>query len=308
MDAIAALTSTSIPEIYGPTIAAFLPLLEARRADIESVKRTTFKYGTTERHQLDVYYPPDPILVKNGKTPVLFFVYGGGFTQGERVLPFSNDLVYTNVGSFFAKQGFLTIIPDYRLVPHVKFPEPVEDIRDAFTWIVSNVKDVASGSSVYPDLDAVFWMGHSAGVSHVSTLLLDPGLLPDDLRSRVRGLILKGGGYKYVPSQGLDEILLPYFGTWDVAAKASPISLLSNAPENILKNFPDVLLMVSEREFDGAWEGNEAFAGALKDKFGKEYRVVTMKGHNHVSPQWALCTGQGEEWALEVTEWIKAKL
>jgi len=238
----------------------------------------------------------------------LFFVYGGGFVEGQRIFPPPYDLGYTSTGAFFAKQGFLTVIPDYRLVPHVKFPEPVEDLRDAFAWIVSNAKEVARGSGVEPDLDTVFWMAHSAGASHVSTLLLYPNLLPADLRSRVRGLVLKGGAYRYSPGQGLDEIILQYHGSWDDAGKAMPISLLKNAPENILKNFPDVLSLASEKEPDGAWEMSEEFAGALKEKFGAEYPVVPMKGHNHISPHWALCTGQGEEWAFEVSEWIKGKL
>lgn len=41
-----------VSEIVAPTIGDFFPLLEAKRAEIESVKKDTFKYGETERHKV----------------------------------------------------------------------------------------------------------------------------------------------------------------------------------------------------------------------------------------------------------------
>ena len=54
--------------------------------------------------QLDVYYP-DPSSVSDDRVPVLFFVYGGGFTSGSRRIPSPFDLAYSNLGTFFAKRG-----------------------------------------------------------------------------------------------------------------------------------------------------------------------------------------------------------
>ena len=36
---------------------------------------------------------------------MLVFAYGGGFTNGARRFPPPFDLVYGNVGAFFAKRG-----------------------------------------------------------------------------------------------------------------------------------------------------------------------------------------------------------
>lgn len=60
---------------------------------------------TGRRLQLDIYYPPAEALPSSGKTPVLFFTYGGGFFEGDRRLAHPYDLVYANTGAYFAKRG-----------------------------------------------------------------------------------------------------------------------------------------------------------------------------------------------------------
>ena len=55
--------------------------------------------------QLDVYYPPAETLPLSGKASVLYFIYGGGFFEGDRKLAHPYELVYTNTGAYFAKRG-----------------------------------------------------------------------------------------------------------------------------------------------------------------------------------------------------------
>lgn len=309
MNTVAAQKEVSVPLIFDPTRDAFRPLLEAHRAEIESIKRRTFKFGPTERHQLDVYYPPAESQTTGGKCPVLFFFYGGGFVGGTRAFPPPYDLAYVNLGAFFAKRGILTVIPDYRLVPDVKFPEPVEDVRDAIAWCVANVDTIANEDTVAIDFKSLFAMSHSAGTVHLSTALLYPGLLPSDLRSRFRGIILKGGVYRFSPDTKLADpaALVDLFGSWDNVQANTPLTLLEHAPRDIIDNFPDTIMLASEREPDGLIASNEIFAEALRAKLGKDVPFFINKGHNHISPDWALFSGEGEEWAEEVTQWINMK-
>ncbi|GBE85877.1 alpha/beta-hydrolase [Sparassis crispa] len=307
MDIVASLKDTDIAVIFNPTRDAFVPLLEAHRADIESIKRTTFKYGITERQQLDVYHPPSDSTLTSRKAPLLFFVYGGGFVEGDRQFSSPYDLGYVNVGAFFAKQGFLTVIPDYRLVPSVTYPEPVKDVRDAISWVVENAEKITSEASIQVDLHSIFLMGHSAGATHVSTAILYPGLIPAGIRARIRGLILKGGAFSFAEEDGVGPLILPYYLSWEVARAQMPTTLVERASDDVIANFPDVLLMASEREPRGGWKMSEDFAAILKKRMGNNFVVVPMKGHNHISPHWALCTGQGEDWAVEVAEWIKVR-
>ncbi|OCH87029.1 alpha/beta-hydrolase [Obba rivulosa] len=304
MEVVAAQTETAIPLVLESTRQAFLPLLQAKKSEIESVERKTFKYGPTDRHQLDIYYPPAGIEPAGGKAPILFFVYGGGFVNGDRVFAAPYDLVYRNVGAFFAKQGIITVIPDYRLVPEVKFPQPVEDVRDAIAWVIQN-PDAASSPSVKADITTIFVHGHSAGSNHTATMVFYPGLLPADILSRIRGLILSGGAYQYSASLH-SAVVDQYYGTGPDAQEKTPRALLDRVSDELIARFPDVFMLVSEKEPGDLAQGNETFHGILSKKLGKDIKFSVMKGHNHVSPHSSLMTGQGDEWGFEVVVWIQS--
>jgi hypothetical protein len=49
----------------------------------------------------------------------------------------TDELIYANIGSlvFFARKGYVIVIPDYRLVPAVKSPASPDDIRDTMLWV-----------------------------------------------------------------------------------------------------------------------------------------------------------------------------
>lgn len=200
----------------------------------------------------------------------------------------------------------MTVIPDYRLVPHVKFPEPVEDVRDAIGWVVKNAEVVGNGD-VQGDFHNLFIMSHSAGSAYVSSLMLYPGILPQDLRSCIRGLILKGGAYAFTPElpSADPDVLYLLYGTWQEVHDKMPLTLLQRAPSTIVESFPEVLMMASEREPADIMAGNKQFVEALGEKLGRDVTLSLMKEHNHISPHWALGSGQGEDWAAQVEKWIK---
>ena len=56
--------------------------------------------------QLDVYYPDPKAVHTQGPQPVLFFVYGGAFIEGDRQIAKPYDLGYSNLGVFFAQRGY----------------------------------------------------------------------------------------------------------------------------------------------------------------------------------------------------------
>jgi len=223
--------------------------------------------------------------------------------SGDRVLAAPYDLVYRNAGAFFAKQGFVTIIPDYRLVPAAKFPEPVEDVRDAIAWVIKNPE--AASDAVQADIETIFVHGHSAGSNITATMALYPDLLPADILARIRGLILTGGAYQSSPSLRNPAIEL-YYGTGPQADEKTPKVLLERAPDELLARFPEVFMLVSEKEPGDLAQGNEIFWGILKKRLGRDVKFSVMKGHNHISPHSALGTGQGDEWGYEVAEWVHA--
>ncbi|KAH9847096.1 alpha/beta hydrolase domain-containing protein [Lenzites betulinus] len=316
MDVVASIKDTEIGIVLGPTQAAFAKVLEGRRAEIESVTRKTFRYGETERHNLDVYYPPTD-AVSGGSTPVLFYVYGGGFSSGARTYDPPLDLAYANVGAFFAKRGIVTVIPDYRLVPDAKFPGPAEDVRDAVAWFLSNTAAVAVATSPpsaplalsSPD---VFLMGHSAGGCLITSLFLLPSSLPltSPVRAATRGLIPLGGMFKpdFAAPIARPGVLEDLYGSQEAAFALAPVTLAQNADEALVRGFPDFFVLVSESDPPRLKEQSAELVKVLEGRLGKNVRFEEAVGHNHISLTLAPSTGEGEEWAVHVAEWIKSKV
>lgn len=259
-------------------------------------------------NQLDVYYPSTS---QSPKTPILFFIYGGGFDTGEKSLsPKTFGLVYANVAAYFARHGFLVVIPDYRLVPHVTFPGPAEDVRDALRWVIEN-KDscLVSKSSINPDIDGIVLMGHSAGAAHIATMLFLTDVLPKDdpLRKRIRAAVLQSPPFD-LSAMTMDwptaDVHASYWCTLDKAKQNDPLHLFRRLEQDVMEQLPRILLV--EGEFEPEWliDARKAFQKEVKDRTGETLRVVIANDHNHISHNWALSTGEGEEWAKEVVEWL----
>ncbi|KAK0442790.1 Alpha/Beta hydrolase protein [Desarmillaria tabescens] len=288
MEQAAQIGGREINDILVPTLNAFVPILESKRASIEQTTRETHQYGPTDRHMLDVYYPPTP----RPDTPILVFSYGGGFYMGARTLPAPASIIYHNLGSFFATRGFITVVPDYRLVDSgVKFPGAAQDVRDAMQWAVDNLP--------FPDSD-IYVLGHSAGAMNMFTILALPELYSPTLQPRIKGAVLLSGPYTFedMPADMKDSVRL-YYGEDDEAKQRVPLALLESAGA-----IPTLrlLLGIGEKDIPCLHPAMEKFGAALR----VSYDEFVAKGHNHLSLVFALGTGQGEEWAEDVVKWIHA--
>ncbi|RDB21772.1 putative isoprenylcysteine alpha-carbonyl methylesterase ICME [Hypsizygus marmoreus] len=302
MDKVAQIASTEIGDIIVPTFSVFAPLLEEKRAEIQEIPRSTFKYRSTDRHQLDVYYP----ITREDKTQILVWIYGGGFTTGERQMPAPFDLVYANVGAYFARRGFITIIPDYRLAPDTVFPGAAEDVRDAIRWAIKHPEHLTTQNSPNPDTKNIFLMGHSAGAAHAFTALVLPNA--DDstpLQSSVAGAILCAGAFDFAPDDPMLDTVKQYWGGFEQAKENDPMGLLASASQSVVASLPRIVLVVGEREPSSLLQVNQDFSQALESRTGKKPAKIVGQGHNHLSVNLTLGTGGGEKWAEEVIAWIR---
>lgn len=315
MDYVNKTAETTIPLIHESTINAFIPLLEKNREYIEKIPRKTFQYGPTARHQLDVYYP----ISNASKAPILFFVYGGGFSMGNRVFPEPQSLGYPCLGAYFAHRGFVTIIADYRLVPNVKFPGPIEDLRDAFLWIFDDKPEVRLVGHPAPDVDNACIMAHSAGATYISTLLLHPAILSPSVRpgflARIKKVVLNAGAYHFRGAFAADPVVLEQlYGSPAEIREKEPLTLLETASTDIIKSLPDILMIRGEKEPQAIIDANEDFRKELEKHLKEagggrsgqtEVKLLVNVGHNHISCHWALSSGEGEAWAEEVIKFLK---
>jgi acetyl esterase/lipase len=177
---------TALPALLGgcaPTLGAF-DAFAPRDPGVRQVVHDG-AYGWAARQQLDVYAS---VNAAAGPLPLLVFIYGGSWDSGDK-----DD--YSFVGAAFASRGFITVIPDYRLVPRVRFPAFIEDCAAAVRWAVDHAGAVGG------DPDRIVLVGHSAGAYNAVMLALDAHYLQDagvDQR-RIRGVAGLAGPYDFLP-------------------------------------------------------------------------------------------------------------
>ncbi len=165
-------------------------------------------YGPDPRHRLDVYTPPrgQPALA-----PVVMFFYGGGWAEGDRHL-------YRFLGAAMARRGFVTVIPDYRVYPQVRFPAFLEDAARAVHWVR------AEAGAFGGDPARLVLMGHSAGAHLAAMLALDRqwlgayGLVPG---RDLRGMVGLAGPYDFLPLR--TAVLQAIFGPERLWPLSQPI-------------------------------------------------------------------------------------
>lgn len=251
--------------------------------------------------QLDIYYP----LTIASTTPILIFIYGGGFTKGCRSSPPSH-LVYTNLGYFFASRGIITVIPDYRLLPDARYPDGSEDVAAAFRWVLPSDSSSSFKERCGDCKERALWaIGHSAGGIHLVTMMLLPYLFNLEISRALKGVVIMGTPFEV--SNGkfpFRSSAQTYYGSPSFVGSRQPISLLRDAKTEHLQTFPKGMWsMVAGSEPKRIKSAHTNFARVYRERGGMVDEWV-MEGHDHMSPVLALGSGVGEEWGEEVIKWI----
>lgn len=224
-------------------------------------------YGPAERQCLDLY-PTD-----EASAPVLVFLHGGGFVAGDKR---GDALFYGNVGRYFAANGFLAVIANYRLAPGSVWPSGNEDVAAMVAWIEDHAADYGGDSR------CVVLVGQSAGAAHVAGYLFDPRAGGRSNRS-IRAAALMSGFYR-AKRPILDGPRL-YVGNNEAAwPDRSPAAHVAAA-------HPPLLLSIAE--FDPAPIADQTFdlASALNFADGRPPELHWFEGHNHVSTVHGLGVG-----------------
>ena len=207
--------------------AAFGPF--ERKADIA--------YGADARQKLDVYLPRPAatdtasasISSASGR-PVVIFWYGGSWQQGSK-----SD--YRFVGAALADRGYITVLPDYRLYPDVKFPDFLDDAAHAVAWVQAHAQEFGG------DPHRIVLMGHSAGAYTAAYLALNHEFLAKRGAKPewIVGLVGLSGPYVLAPNTlALNRIFAAPWGESDwqplrfVDAQAPPTFLAHGLGDDLV--------------------------------------------------------------------------
>jgi len=153
-------------------------------------------------------------------------------------------------------------------------------------------------------------MGHSAGAAHIATMLFSPNILAltDDLRSKIVAAILISGPYDLVAMQAdwpSASIHAQYWGTLEAAKANDPLHLFHRLEAIFIERLPNILLVEGEWEPDWLLDAGKALQQAFTDRMHPPCEKIVALGHNHISLNWALSTGQGEQWGEDIIGWYK---
>ncbi len=119
-------------------------------------------YGDHRRQRLDFYAPKAADAAQGSvPKPLLIFFYGGSWNSGDKC-------DYAFAAKAYAERGFIVALPDYRLVPEIRFPVFLEDAAAAVA------KARAEAPTYGADPDHILLAGHSAGAHIALMLALDP--------------------------------------------------------------------------------------------------------------------------------------
>ena len=246
-------------------------------------------YGPHLRQRMDVYFPE----TSGSYRPVLFFLHGGGFIRGDKA-------DRANVGWWGARQGFVTVLANYRLAPEVQWPGGAEDVVLA----CQRLRELSSNFGGNPA--AIVLAGESAGAAHVAAAVLMRSLQPPNWK--IAGAFLLSGPYDaQLERMARGPLGIPtpdprndaYFGVvqpyW---AEVSIVERIDVAP------FP-LVVGTTQRDLPQMQVQAGALFSRLVTRHGFQPEWLVLSEHNHFSAAAALGT-EDESLSRPLAEFVRS--
>jgi acetyl esterase len=258
------------------TQSVYAPLLATQRRDGVTVTRD-LAYGSDARHRVDIYQPQATATKQHA---VILFMHGGGFVRGDKAEK-------ENIGQYFARNGYVVAVTNYRLAPQHVWPSGAEDAMALYAWLTTNVANYSG------DPLRLFMVGESAGAAHIATAALVRRFHPKSGLS-VAGLVLISGVYDVeleLRARRQFKVATPdprnesYFGSdFKRYREMSTIQLIDAAPVPVLITYAELDLPQMQVQAGGLFTSL-----VTEHSFDPDLQVV--RGHNHLTQVYSVNTG-----------------
>jgi len=222
--------------------------------------------GDHPKQKIDLYLPAE----KTKKSPVLLFLHGGGFQEGDRSH-------YGFIAAPYAEHGIITAIAGYRLTSDgYVYPSATEDVKNSIAWLFENIESYGG------DKSAIYVSGHSAGAILAAEIGVDLTWLQERgiPLETIRGIVSVSGRYDFLKME-YDE----YLPTRELKIKASAI-------HNIRKPAPEFILSYGTTEDLYIQPSNDFYHQLVANHV--DARIIEISNGNHIDTVFELGTADSE--------------
>lgn len=145
-----------------------------------------FVFGSTERDRIDFYFAKDSYKNGDETRPIIVFIHGGGWREGDKNM-------YKFLAEGLTREGFDVAMPNYRLYPEVIYPEFLKD----------NASAIAAVNKRFPERYMVL-VGHSAGAYNAMGMVFKPEYLQEEGIEpcyAIKGVVSLAGPTGFLPAE-----------------------------------------------------------------------------------------------------------
>ena len=243
------------PQRYGTIWAPFYQKADELTAQTraEFPNHLDIAFGESSKQRLDVYLPKKP--VKNA--PVLLFLHGGGFMEGDRAH-------YGYVARPYVQKGIITVVCGYRMAKRgVPYPAQSDDTKAAIVWIHKNIAKFGG------DPHTLFLSGHSVGATLAADVSFERSWMKQAgvPHGAIKGIAAISGDYDLSPGENVD-----YAPSAGLEERASPLRHIVD---------PAALAVVAAGTNEGKMRASSEELERRLNAQGVKTRLLVMQGADH---------------------------
>lgn len=208
---------------------AFLMLIETSMlsSSLARADSMDISYGEDRLQKLDVYSAVSKGGDNSSSSPVVIWVHGGGWRNGDKDNRSGSQLCQT-----WAKEGITMVNLNYRLSPTVVHPAHIQDVAAGVAWVHKNI-DRYGG-----DPKRIFLLGHSAGAHLVALVATAPEFLqahqlePKDVLAGVMAIDTASYDLNTTHTPAVRKMISDAFGSDPITlSQASPLLQAKKNPQ-----------------------------------------------------------------------------